>query len=293
MKRNAFTMIELIFVIVIMGIVGKFGVEFLAQSYKTFIQAKINNELHTNSANALQFIAKRLESRIQPSVIKRISSSTGFVGATEIVGNPNDYNVLEWISYDSDGYRGTTAPLWSGIVELDPATTTTTAIRSPDTNTTAVDELIKALSEGDSTIANAAIMFSADSYNPHSFGWDGGDAITDQSKAMHPINMTNINTFSSDAGADFNGTRISNRYVLAWTAYAIVHENNNLTFYYDYQPWEGDAYGDANTKSAVLMENVSTFRIKTNPSGGIFSIMVCAKSDLMEAHSICKEKVIF
>jgi hypothetical protein len=109
--------------------------------------------------------------------------------------------------------------------------------------------------------------------------------------------MTNINTFSSDIGADFNGTRISNRYVLAWTAYAIVHENNNLIFYYDYQPWEGDAYGDADTKSAVLMENVSTFRIKTNPSGGIFSIMVCAKSDLIvgveEEHSICKEKVIF
>jgi hypothetical protein len=294
-------MIELVFAIVVMGIIGKFGVEFLAQSYRTFIQAKINNELHANSANALQFIAKRLESRIQSSVIKRSPNLTtvAFQGATEIpLVDDASYNVLEWISYDIDGYRGTTAPLWSGIADLDPSVTTVANIFSPDTNTTAVNTLIQTLSYNTgTTIANAAIMFSGESYNPNSFGWDGGDPLTDQTKAIHPINAATINTFSTGIGTNFSGMKISNRYMLAWTAYALVHDTttNTLTLYYDYQPWEGDAYGDANTKKAVLMENVSTFRIKTNPSGGIFSLMVCAKSDLIvgEEHSICKEKVIF
>ena len=65
LKRNAFTMIELIFVIVIMGIIGKFGVEFLAQAYKSFIFSKINHELHSTSEQAVEIIAKRLENRIR------------------------------------------------------------------------------------------------------------------------------------------------------------------------------------------------------------------------------------
>jgi hypothetical protein len=288
-------MLELVFVIVIMGIIGKFGVEFLAQSYRTFIHAKINNELHTNSANTLQFIAKRLEYRIVPSVIKRISTVNGFAGATEIVANPDTYNVLEWIAYDSDGFRGTTAPLWSGIVDLDPSLSTTTNLRSVDTNTTAMDTLIDTLSDGGSGIEDTAIMFTAENYNPNSFGWAEGDALVDQTQAMHPVNSgTTVSDFASGIADDFTDMKINNRYMLAWTAYAIVHDGTNLTLYYNYQPWHGENYLQHGTPQ-VLMENVSTFRIRTNPSGGIFSIMVCAKSDLIvgEEHSICKEKVIF
>ena len=51
--RNAFTMLELIFVIVIIGILSKFGVEFIAQSYKGFIVSNINNTLQSQSATAV------------------------------------------------------------------------------------------------------------------------------------------------------------------------------------------------------------------------------------------------
>ena len=44
-KRFAFSMLELIFVIVILGVLSKFGVEFLAQAYNNFIFSKINNTL--------------------------------------------------------------------------------------------------------------------------------------------------------------------------------------------------------------------------------------------------------
>lgn len=297
MKCKAFTMIELVFVIVIMGIIGKFGVEFLAQSYKTFIQAKISSELHTNSTSALQFIAKRLEFRIVPSTIKRspLLPLPGFQGAAEIpLVDDTSYNILEWISYDIDGYRGTNAPLWSGIVDLDPSETNSTNIFSPGTDTDNLDDLIKTLSNNGSSIADAAIMFSSDNYDPYNFGWDGGDVLTDQNKAIHPINSAAAtDSFATGIGANFSGMKVSNRYMLAWTAYALVHEDNNLTLHYDYQPWQGESYDDG--KSQLLMQNVSTFRIKTNPSGGLFSIMVCAKNDLIvgEEHSICKEKVIF
>jgi prepilin-type N-terminal cleavage/methylation domain-containing protein len=75
-NRKAFTMIELIFVIVIMAILAKFGVEFVAQSYSSFINSQINNELQSNSATAVEFVATRLQHRIKPSAIAREDDGT-------------------------------------------------------------------------------------------------------------------------------------------------------------------------------------------------------------------------
>lgn len=297
--KKAFTMIELIFVIVVMGILAKFGFSFLAQSYTTFIYSKINNELQAKSNQAIDFITKRLEYSIKQSVIKRINSTSGFKGAAEPASNEDDYNILEWIAYDNDGFRGNSQPLWSGIIDLDPTLTSASKLTSPETNTTAVNNFIKALSDNNSTITNSALFFKGANYSPKMFGWAGSDSITDQSKALKPITKTNanINAFvSSISGKDFTNQRISNIYKLTWTANAIVLDSNThkLWFYYNYQPWNGDAYSMNKAKKRLLMEDVSTFRIHANSSGRFFTIAICVKSNLTnEEHSLCKEKVIF
>ena len=73
--KYAFTMIELIFVIVIMGILSKFGVEFLAQAYQSFIFSKVNSTLSSQSEVAVESIAARLQFRIKDSVIARKDTS--------------------------------------------------------------------------------------------------------------------------------------------------------------------------------------------------------------------------
>jgi len=292
--KKAFTMIELIFVIVIMGILAKFGFEFLAQSYNTFIFSKINNDLQARSNHTAEFIAKRLEARNVPSTIKRISSTNAFVRAPEIVPNPHEYNILEWIGYDIDGFRGTDSPLWSGIIDLDEILTTSTQLTSPETNTTAVSDLISILSYGNSNISDAAIIFNEANHNRNSFGWDGGTVLNDQSQSMHPVTSSALNTFTTGNGVNFSGVTVYNRYMLAWTAYAVVHDptTKELFFHYDYQPWHGEAYGDG--KSQLLMQNVSEFRIKPSNDGRLFSIKVCVDSNLTnEEYSLCKEKTIF
>lgn len=67
-NRFAFTMLELIFVIVVMGILGTYGVEFLARAYESFIFSKINYDLQSKSGATVEFISKRLEHRIKRSV---------------------------------------------------------------------------------------------------------------------------------------------------------------------------------------------------------------------------------
>jgi len=295
--RTAFTMIELIFVIVIMGIIGKFGVEFLAQAYKSFIFSNINNELQQNSANAVEFIASRLQYRIKDSTIVRTGSSSTPI-ALASASSSDDYIVLEWVASDIDGFRSTTKANWSGILDLNDGNNS--ALVSPETNTTMINTYITMLSDGNSSMDDAALFFiGADSIIETGYGWDGNlTAINAQQGAMHPVQSVsgNINQFQTSVASDFTGIDIYEYYKLAWTANAIVYEaktstTGTLKFYYDYQPWDGEDYSDG--KDAIIMENVSTFRFVA--IGSIVKIQVCVKSDLVseETYSICKEKTIY
>ena len=286
--RQAFSMLELIFVIVIMGIIGKFGVEFLAQSYKSFIFTNINNTLESHSATAVEFISTRLQYRIKDSIIAKDSSSGNFLSLAS--ASSNTYNVLEWIGNDIDGFRGnsdgaTNLPNWSGVIDLDLSSST--ALVSPSTDTTKIDSLISTLSYGDSDANDAALYFIGSSSDiVNGYGWSG--AITDQNQTLHPINTAT--TFSSVIG---NFSEVYEYYKLVWTAYAVVHNTstNELWFHYDYQPWNGDNYDDSNTKKVLLMKNVDTFQFMA--IGSIVKIQVCVNSSIVEDYSLCKEKTIY
>ena len=318
MKRFAFTMIELIFVIVVMGIIGKFGVEFLAQAYKSFIFSSVNNSLQANSEMAVESIASRLQYRIKDSVIGRRSDNFAFESPETITVangfNPRDYDILEWVATDIEGHRGNTLPNWSGIIDLRDPLTSDTNLVSPETNTTAINNLIQILADNPASSTtnfnDSAIFFiGADSDIKTGYGWDANmvninNIINTQNGSMHPVTAPiggQANRFAPTVG-NFNGVDVYEYYQLAWTAYAVGIADYNvganagknvgtLTLWYDYQPWQGERYTDITTKSAVLMENVSTFQYKT--VGSIIKIQVCTNSDLVEDYSLCKEKTVF
>ncbi|MCF6330367.1 MAG: type II secretion system GspH family protein [Sulfurimonas sp.] len=291
--KKAFTMLELVFVIVIVGLLATFGVEFMVQSYKSYLFSKINNQLQNESATTVKFIAKRLSHRIKDSVIARDLGSSGFVSIQNIVSG-SSYTVLEWVGVDIDGWRGNTLPFWSGIIDLEADLGQTTNLTSPETNTAAISGFIATLSGGSSSIADSALYFLG-SDSDSSYGW-GGPLTSQQTAAMHPVTTgTNTNQFSSSIGADFSGTVVSEYYKHAWTAYAIVHSNNgDLTLHYNYQPWAGETY-DAigiGVRTELIMQNVTTFQYKAIDT--LIKIQVCVEHDLAgEEYAICKEKTIY
>ena len=116
MKRNAFTMMELIFVIVIMAILATFGVELLKQTYEGYARSLYINELQSKSSNAVQTLANRLTYRIKDSI------TTSSIGS----------NTVTWKGMDIDGWLNNE---WSGIVDLDDSNATVLA--SPGTKNTA------------------------------------------------------------------------------------------------------------------------------------------------------------
>jgi len=303
-------MLELIFVIVIIGIIGKFGLEFIAQAYNNFIFSSINNSLQSDSAMVVELISSRLQHRIRNSTITK--KPNGVFNSIQ-TGGDSTYTILEWISSDIDGFRGnslTTDPNnlanWSGVIDLDNSLAGINSLISPETNTTKINNLIDILSNGNSGIGDAALYFigSNDSDVINGYGYSG--TLTTQDFVIHPINAgVSTNSFISGNGDDFNGTDIYEYYKLAWTAYAVVYSaDGNLTLHYDYQPWNGDTYllkadGITPTKSSLIMQNVSTFRFIAINS--LIKIQVCVKSNLFDKvneigkqdYSICKEKTIF
>ena len=294
MRRLGFTMIELIFVIVIMGILSKFGVEFLAQAYNSYIFSSINNSLQSQSGTAVESIAARLQYRVKDSIIARQPGAdlTNFKPLAS-----SDYaetaTILEWVATDIEGFRGDSLPKWSGVVDLYNGSTTNTTLKSPDTNSTAADAMIDVLSYGDSGINDAALYFIGSDSDINSYGWNGIALSDHNSSVMHPINSATDDEFTSGIGGDdFNDTDIYEYYQLAWTAYAVEHNTSNgdLTLYYDYQPWNGQNY-KADGKPALLMENVDTFRFKA--VGSVVKIQLCINTDIVEDYSLCKEKTIY
>jgi len=296
MRRAAFTLLELIFVIVIMGILAKFGIELLSQAYKSFIFSSVNNRLQSQSTAAVETIASRLQYRIKDSIIAKKSAADYKALASSDYGDTA--TILEWVATDIDSFRGNTAilPHWSGIIDLRDPNSNENTLVSPGTDTTELDTLINTLSNGNSGIDNAAIYFvGSDSDIYTGYGWGG--AITTQDVAMHPIRSNGVvNQFVPTNGAtgadnNFTGTDVYEYYQLAWTAHAVVHTPNdgNLTLYYDYQPWEGESYTDG--KKAIIMQDVDTFRFRA--AGSIVKIQVCVRTDLMEDYSLCKEKTVF
>jgi len=299
-NRLAFTMLELVFVIVIMAIIGKFGTEFLVHAYQTFLFSKANHQLQSQSEIAVELIASKLQYRIKDSVIARQANGNFVaIGSSDI---NSSFTILEWVGSDSDGFRGLSKPYWQGIIDLDLSSAT--VLKAPETNTTQEDTLISTLSYGDSTFNDAAIYFiGSNSDVTTDYGWDGTAATDQNTTTMHPVRRSTtagqedlLIPINAVTGADnnFTGVNVYEYFKLSWTAYAIEHNTttDKLILHYDYQPWQGESYTDG--KSTTIMEHVSTFKFMS--IGSIMKIQVCTKSDILqnngEDYSLCKEKTI-
>lgn len=225
--RKAFTMLELIFVIVIIGILAKFGVEFLIKAYDEYIFSTVQNKLQTQTEIALEQIANRLQYRIKSSIIARFDNSVNPNFATNykpLANSNGTETILEWVGYDIDGVRGTTTPTWSGFIDL--AGSSATNLSTPGTNTTDADNMIQALSNGAVGIAQSALFFIGGTSDINKFGWDG-NAITDNSHSLHPISLGS-DTAHIAPNSDLTGQDAYEYYQVAWSAYALVWNGSNV-----------------------------------------------------------------
>jgi len=304
-KRQAFSMLELIFVIVILGIVASIGSSMVAQVYESYI---VQRAVHTASIKtelAINQLANRLANRIDMSMLARLPSTTGYSSPANVypirnvpLSNINQYRALEWIGYDNDSFSATNPPVWSGFVDLNDSSFTN--LITPGSQLTMLKTIHDNLAGG--TADNPALIFIG--ANDYKQGTPYGTlCMYSNNGCISPLDWPTVDQllpFTAGVGNRTNGDMFyTEMYQLVSSAYAIIPEvapdiNGvnvwNLKFYYNYQPWLGEIYTDGN--NAMLLENVSVFRFKQEQNSIRIKLCVLEKIGSTSQISICKEKAV-
>ena len=306
MKR-AFTLLELVVVIVVLGIIAMMSFNAIMNIYSNYFQTKTVNELETQTEIALEQISKRLEHRIKPSVIARKTDGAFLALNDNRVNLDAKYEILEFIPYAyeifNDVPSGNKAGRYSGYVDLANSSPATGLI-SPGSNfSTEVVETIKDLTcKNDASgcvdfkdkDGGVVAIFSDVYYDvQNSFGY----------KDNLNLDIAKVGVKSTDGNtleiSGFANKQISEQYHLAYTANAIVPEQSadpkdtangvfDLNLYYDYRPWMGQGY--KNGEKATLAKNVTRFVfIEKN---GVIVLKLCMRAKNSEI-TICKSKAVY
>jgi len=269
--RAAFSMVELTFVIIVLGIVSSIGAEIIAQVYESYIIQRGQYRAGMKTELALTQIVNRLRYAIPGTVGFRANLAGGFSNITE--PNTGNDQVLQWIAYDGDSFEAMTAasrrPGWSGFCDVRSPITTNTVLSTPGSNMALTTTIIANLG---GNINTSRILF----HDGSSYQVASGAAETITLAAAVPA-----------------GNKIFERYKLAWTSYALeVDGNNDLILHYNFAPVYGQAIAGS---SQVLLRNVANFRFKG--SEGSLRVKICKEEQIginaNDTIHACKERVVF
>lgn len=330
--KKAFSLIEVIFVLVILGIVASLSSQIIVQVYENYITQRAIYNVSTKTELVANQIVNRLTYRIQGSTISKqhqnflnnkLSGTPAAIAADDWlplkdIPTGEEYTSIEWIGYDNDSFSARQNPAWSGIADYENASRN--AFTTPGSNLGDTATIMSNLSGGqvNLTTTPAAILFAQDDnyytdtaeYNPQCMGLIR--EVDANTSCIFPVLQSGADGLNFTRAQDpNNGTVlpkiITERYKMAWSAYAIAPEdrdgdaNNDgidddglydLVLYYNYQPWNGESYMDDTTPRSTLMRNVTIFKFSEN--GGVINFKLCASENIGQDFNVttCKQKVV-
>ena len=181
LRRDAFSMLELVFVIVILAIVASIGSQIIVKVYDSYITQRAIHRSSLKTELAATQLANRLAYSIPGTVIGRSQANPLVFNAVENIPVNAERDILEWIAYDSDSFgavdnpAGTglqRSPVWSGYADVDAiiAAGNRDEVLTPGSRLTDLAAIIGNLSGGGSNVANTAVFFP-DGYHAHNVGY--------------------------------------------------------------------------------------------------------------------------
>ena len=325
--KKAFSLIEVIFVLMILGIVASISSQIIVQVYENYITQNALYKTSTKTEMAINQIVNRLTFAIDGTTISKdpltpfpytkiseatIINPTGNwlnLKAIDItLTNFRRFTTIEWIGYDNDSFSAGASPYWNGLANYD-TTASRNNFQTPGSQLGLARNIINNLSNGQVALDGVggtlpAVLFASENYLD-------SPLIEHDPACMGLINENNTSCISRVSMTDnthFNfpngkAKRITERYKLAWSAYALVPEDPDgnglfdLNLYSNYQPWNNETYDGNGTKN-LLINNVSVFKFTEN--GGVIQLKLCTSVDIGERNatgspvyiSSCKEKAI-
>ncbi len=313
-QKRGFTLLELIFVIIILGVISSIGSSAIVQIYESYLLQRSVHNASINTELAINKLANRLTYRMNESLLAREPGKTGIVEGIDFyparsvpLDQRNTYIALEWIGYDSDSFEAYDAPRWSGYTDLASAQTNFGTIHSVGSDNTEMNTIIKHYT-GTADGTGGALRFMTSNYDNNASKTYTSACLyggTSSTGCLFPVNIdpaneTLLNFPASNAGDRTAGAMIySEFYQYATSAFAVVPENEttinglkvyDLNLYYAYQPWQNENYEDG--KSATLLKNVSVFRFRKEENSIRIKLCVIERTSDTDEISICKEKAV-
>jgi hypothetical protein len=315
-------MLELVFVIVILGIVSSIGASLIAQTYSGYIQQKAIHKASLATELAALQLVNRLTYRIdKTTVAKRPTTPYDYVSVSSVASTGDSiHTALEWIGYDKESFDAESTPGWSGYADIVDASIA--GFATPGSDISIADTIIDSLSDNSVALTGTgdkpAIFFRGTNYlapdntSAYSQACMGLDYATNDTSCVLAVSgVANASDHDdllfSNAGHAANPKTIYEHYKLAWSAYTVAPIQvtgtdltdrgftasdtiYDLVLYYNYQPWLGEEY--PNASFSTLLRNVSVF--KFSESGGTIRFKLCSQQIIIgtERATVCKEKAI-
>lgn len=280
-RRTAFSMVELMFVIIILGIVSSIGAELIVKVYQGYIIERAQHTASIKTELATQQIANRLKAAIPGTIVRRTAKSGGTI---EDINYPitlggDDYIILQWVGADMDSFSATATPGWSGLIDLANPANTINLLSTPGSDLiTTSGSVIGNLAGGIFPTYDLAIFFPNDT-------------------TAHTIDIATTTPTAFGLQALGATRHVSEHYKLAWTSYALSIEidalgEHNLYLYHNFVPDIGVDIPLIASKS-LLLKNISTFKFAG--AGSTIRFKLCKDENIGEDFNVtsCKEKAVF
>ncbi len=315
MQRRGFSLIEVIFVLVILGVVASISSQIIVQVYENYILQRAIYSVSRKTELVATQIVNRLTYRIEGTTISKdhqaflngTATNNDWLPIEDVPVGGDKYTTVEWIGYDNDSFASDANPNWSGVANYEYDVNRSRFV-TPGSNLNKTATIMSNLSNGRVDLTPnrpAGLIFMENNnyytdskeYNPLCMGMIP-ELSTSTRDCIFPVYNDTNNSITFTRNRDTNSTIrpkiITERYKLSWSAYAIAPEPQpnglfKLVLYSNYQPWNGDSY--LNATKHTLMGNVSVFKFSEN--GGIIHFKLCATEELGDNNiSSCKEKVV-
>ena len=292
--KNSFTLIEVIFVIVILGLISVGSFKAIEMLYQRYYQVNIITKFTILSQTLLDEVSTILYYRTPLTAIGYSPSDGDFKRLDDI--DKDKYSVFEWISeaYDAKKHFGMMGINYgyTGFIDMEASNRDTLTLVTKDFNITDVNKTLNAVFNNNQDLNKTiAVIFAGnldkgetDSDYNNSFGWHGF-----KHKKVFLINR--LKQVGADANFtmtnDIKGNKIYAKYYAATTAWAIARgedinksatclnglnvDDNSLLLFFNYRPWQNQTFcadphiDNSETKEgnvSILSRDVTSFRVK-------------------------------
>jgi prepilin-type N-terminal cleavage/methylation domain-containing protein len=310
LKRRAFTMIELLFVIVIMGIVGTFAIEMVRQYYEGIYRTKTITERAAEADYILDQVSKYFENAISASIVNLDEDAIGALNCKvpDVADSAHDYTVA-FIAVDHDSLKG----MWNGTTYLpgwnEDVNVSGFTMRAFGANYNYASVITTALNGG-GDLRNSAVY-----NNSRNVANNGGcsdyrldDVSTDinDTKFLRIDSVLTNTTLTLHRSLDDDNKK---RAYLLRSAYGFrVQGDGDFTMYTNFQPWMGERYNDVGINQRLLGQKVAHFYADYNTTdfqgvqnltdrGLVWRLKLCMRGidanlsdSTNSANDICRER---